>query len=189
MFKIVHAGPGRDAVRIESSTPLTPDEFKRIAKDLVRPLLRARKIGYVAARPARDGERVETRWNGKETANTAHKGDWVVVNLSPAREVLRDRDGHENTYVVPAARFGELYERAEAAPDKAGDKAGDKVTGEEIYRAKGRVLALRLPGGFDIAAPWGERQQSPSGYLILNGEEVYGNNAETFEATYELLGP
>jgi hypothetical protein len=47
------------------------------------------------------------------------------------------------------------------------------------------VDAIRLPGGFDIAAPWGERQQAPSGYLILSGGEVYGNNAETFAATYE----
>ena len=56
-----------------------------------------------------------------------------------------------------------------------------------IYRAKGVVSAIRLTGGFDIAAPWGERQQAPAGYLILNGAEVYGNNAETFEATYELV--
>jgi hypothetical protein len=47
------------------------------------------------------------------------------------------------------------------------------------------VDAIRLPGGFDIAAPWGERQRVPSGYLILNGSEVYGSNAEAFRATYE----
>ncbi len=179
MFRIVYAGAGRDEVRVEADAPLTPDDFQRIAKDLVRPVLRARKVGYVAARPARDGEVVETRWNGKETTNTAHSGDWVVVNLSSARQVLRDRDGHENTYIIAGRRFEALYERAEAASSKDG--------GGDIYRAKGSVLALRLPGGFDIAAPWGERQASSSGYLLCNGDEVYGNHAETFAATYEVL--
>jgi hypothetical protein len=79
--------------------------------------------------------------------------------------------------VIAGARFKELYEPAESAGKD----------GRRIYRAKGSVLALRLPGGFDIAAPWGERQLAPAGYLILNGQEVYGNNAETFEATYEVL--
>ena len=52
MFKIVHTGPGRDAVRIESDARLTPEEFKRIACDLARPIVRARKVGFVAARLA-----------------------------------------------------------------------------------------------------------------------------------------
>jgi hypothetical protein len=44
-----------------------------------------------------------------------------------------------------------------------------------------------MPAGFDIMAPWGERQVGEQGYLILNGGEVYGNNTDTFEATYELV--
>jgi hypothetical protein len=50
------------------------------------------------------------------------------------------------------------------------------------------VDALHLSGGFDIVAPWGERQTAPDGYLILSGRQVYGNNAETFAATYEVVG-
>jgi hypothetical protein len=177
MFRIVHTGPGRDDVRAESDARLTPDDFKLIARDLARPIVRARKVGYVAARPAREGEVVETRWNGTETTSTARKGDWVVINLSPKQEVLRDRDGCMNTYVVPAERFASLYE-----PTGVQSEIGT------VHAAKGVVDAIRLTGGFDILAPWGERQQASAGYLILNGEEVYGNNAETFRATYELLG-
>jgi hypothetical protein len=174
MFKIVHAGLGRDDVRVEADTVLTPDDFRHIARDLIRPVLRARKVGCIAARPARAAEVIETRWNGKETINTARAGDWVVVNLTPRREPLRDRAGNLDTYIVAADRFAGLYE-----------PTGERSELGAICRAKGVVDAIRLPGGFDIAAPWGERQQAPSGYLILNGGEVYGSNAETFAATYE----
>jgi hypothetical protein len=174
MFKIVHAGLGRDDVRVEADTVLTPDDFQHIARDLIRPVLRARKVSCVAARPARAGEVVETRWNGKETTNTAHAGDWVVTNLTAQQEPLRDRAGNLNVYIVAADRFAGLYE-----------PTGERSELGAICRAKGVVDAIRLPGGFDIAAPWGERQQAPSGYLILTGGEVYGSNAETFAATYE----
>ena len=56
-----------------------------------------------------------------------------------------------------------------------------------MYRAKGVVSAIALPGGFDIVAPWGERETAPAGYLLLNGTEVYGCNQETFVATYEVV--
>jgi hypothetical protein len=36
-------------------------------------------------------------------------------------------------------------------------------------------------------APWGQRERAPKGYLLLNGKDVYGNNAGTFEATYEMV--
>jgi len=112
MFKIVHTGPGRDAVRIESDARLTPEEFKRIACDLARPIVRARKVGFVAARLAQADETVETRWNGAETTNTAHEGDWIVTNLSPEQQAQRDRDGQVNAYVIQAERFPDLYEPA-----------------------------------------------------------------------------
>jgi hypothetical protein len=168
-------GPNK---RLESGIKLTPEHFQAIARELGVAPIRARKIGYVAARRAEGREVVETRWNGTETKNTARKGDWVVTNLSPRREPLRNREGHENRYVIAAKRFPELYAPAEG---------GEKSAKGEVYRAKGVVSALRLEGGFDIVAPWGERQSAPTGYLILNGEEVYGNNAETFAATYQTI--
>jgi len=176
MFKIVHTGPGRDAVRIESDARLTPEEFKRIACDLARPIVRARKVGFVAARLAQADETVETRWNGAETTNTAHEGDWIVTNLSPEQQAQRDRDGQVNAYVIQAERFPDLYE-----PAGAENELG------VVYRAKGLVQAIRLPGGFDIVAPWGDRQRSPVGYLVCNGSDVYGNHAETFAATYRMI--
>jgi hypothetical protein len=55
-----------------------------------------------------------------------------------------------------------------------------------IYLPKGVVEAIHLSGGFEILAPWGQKQQSPDGYLLLNGTEVYGNDKNTFEATYAV---
>ena len=164
--------------RFVAQEKLTPDAFVQLATARSVTPLRARKIGYVVARQALSHGRVETRWNGKETANTAVAGDWIVTNLAADRTPLKDDAGNLNIYVIAAARFGELYE-----------PTGNSIALGQVYRAKGTVQAIALPSGFDILAPWGERQQAARGYLILNGTEVYGNNAETFEATYEVVGP
>ncbi len=165
--------------RLKSRGALTPADFRAIAAKLGLEPARARKTGLVAARRAARARTVETRWNGTETKNRARAGDWIVTNLTPEQKVLRDSEGRRNTYVIAGERFGDLYERAGA---KRVGKLGT------VYRAKGVVSALRLGGGFDILAPWGERQTGRAGYLILNGEDVYGNNAETFQGTYEVLG-
>ena len=174
-FRITAAQSGK--ARLESDERLQLTEFHAIAVQLRQTPIRARKTGYVAARQARRRETVETHWNGTATTNTAEPGDWIVASLSPKQEVLRDSQGSVSTYVITADRFPSLYEATDGRNEHAA-----------IYRAKRVVEALHLPGGFDIVAPWGEHQQSPAGYLLLNeGGEVYGNNAETFAATYEAL--
>jgi hypothetical protein len=166
----------RGKARLESDERLQPSHFRAIAAQLRQSPIRARKTGYVAARQARQRETVETHWNGRETTNTAQPGDWIVTNLSPQQEPLLDKDGSLNVYVIAADGFADLYEPTDGRNEHGA-----------IYRPKGVVEALHLPGGFDIVAPWGERQQAPAGYLILNRDEVYGNNAETFKTTYEAL--
>jgi hypothetical protein len=162
--------------RLKANAVLKPADFESIARKIGRPPLRARKIGYVAARKAARSEVVETRWSGKETTSTARAGDFVVTNLSPQRQPLRDDEGHMNVYVIVADRFPNLYEPAAETSDLGA-----------IYRAKGVVSALQFTGGFDIAAPWGSRQAASDGYLLCNGEEVYGSSKEAFEATYEAV--
>jgi hypothetical protein len=175
-FRITAAESGK--ARLEADQVLGPAQFHAIAAELRKTPIRARKVGYVAARQARRGETIETRWNGRETTNTAKPGDWIVTNLSPEQVPLRDQDGSLNIYVISAAGFADLYEPTDGRSEHGA-----------IYRPKGVVEALSLPGGFDILAPWGERQQAPAGYLLFNGKDVYGNNAETFEVTYaEIAG-
>lgn len=160
-----------------SDAPITAEEFRARAAAPGAHAFRARKTGYVAARPAIDGERVETRWNGVETVNHAHAGDMVATNLTPAKAPLRDDEGHVNTYVIRGARFRGLYARDDGATEHGA-----------IHRSIVEVDVLATPDGFDILAPWGERQRAERGYLILNGDEVYGAHEDTFAATYEVLG-
>ncbi len=117
-----------------------------------------------------------TRWNGKETEARAAKGDWIVTALGPDLAPLRDDEGHTNVYVIKADKFAELYEPAAAATSHG-----------PAFRSRGVVEAIRLTGGFEIQAPWGETQRAADGWLLLNGGEVYGNHRDTFAATYEIL--
>lgn len=154
---------------------LTTAEFEGIRRAVSAPLLNARKIGFVAARVATEREKIFTHWNGKESADVAEPGDWVVTNMSAAREIMRDRDGNENTYVIRADVFPRLYDL------DSGNEFG------QLYKSKSVVEAFLLPGSFEILAPWGEIQRGARGYLLNNGQEVYGNNRDTFEATYEIV--
>lgn len=162
--------------RFVSQRVPTRADFERLATDLGTEPVRARKRGLICARRARAPRRVVTRWNGTETVNDAQTGDYLATNLAPDGKPLRDRDRNLNTYVIRSDRFPELYEAT-----------GQRVRWGAIYRAKNVVQAIKLDNGFDIVAPWGERQCADTGYLLLNGDEVYGNHAETFAATYEVL--
>lgn len=162
--------------RLEADTALTPRDFQNIAAELgIRPL-RARKIGYVAARAASGNEALETRWNGQKSATAVRTGDFIVTNLTPQRAPLRDNDGNLNVYVIGAQRFADIYE-----------STGESTAHGAVYRSTSIVSAIPLSGGFDIVAPWGERQVITDGCLLCNGSDVYGNCRETFEATYQLL--
>src|SRR5262245_19051803 len=107
MFRIDRIARGG---RLEADAVLTPTDFQSITKQLGQSPLRARKIGYVAARRAEKDEAVETRSSGKETTNTAHPGDWIVTNLSPQLDPLQDDEGRMNVYVILGERFPQLYE-------------------------------------------------------------------------------
>lgn len=162
--------------RLVADEKLMRADFLKIAQRLGVKPSKARKIGFVAARQAEDEEEVVTTWNGDETTNTALPGDWIVTNMSPDKEVLKDDDGQTNTYVIEAETFETLY-----APVAVESEHG------KIFKARSTVDAIFLSGGFEILAPWGETQKADKGYLIMNGKDIYGNNAETFEATYEIL--
>ena len=165
-------------VRLTSKEVLTPSDFDAIAKELgVAPLL-AQKIGFVVARRAEQIEQIDTYSKDYETRNTAQIGDWIVTNMSPEREALRDAAGRADTYVISSGTFERLYQ-----PMNITTELG------ELFSAKGVVSAISLPGGFDILAPWKERQRGKSGYLVRNDQEIYGIEASAFHATYDLLGP
>jgi hypothetical protein len=176
MFRIETTGLWRKRKRLVAPTRLAPPEFEEVAAEIGSKPLKARKVGYVAARRATDVETVETRWNGKESTNAARPGDWIATNLSSDCEILRDASGNPNCYVIKADTFPSLYDAVD----------GENEFGR-FFKAKNLVKAVYLSGGFDILAPWGEKQVAQDGYLLFNGKDVYGNNAETFNETYEIL--
>lgn len=161
--------------RLFCESKLSRDDFAHIAADLGVQPLKARKIGFIAARRATVPTKIETHWVVKETEGIAEPGDWIATNMTPERKLLRDEAGHLNIYVIKADRFDDLYVR-----DKGANAQG------AMYRAISEANALFLAGGFDIMAPWG-KQNASAGYLLDNGKEVYGNAKETFEATYQVL--
>ena len=175
-FTIETSGIGLHKRRLIASAVLGKSDFDRIASKLGSSPIRARKTGLVAARKVQRRETVDTYWNGKETSNVAAPGDFVVTSLADDGNILRDRNGMANVYVIKADGFAKLY-----APVPGGNEFG------AFHKAKREVTAVYFSGGFDIMAPWGERERAPEGYLVFNGDEVYGNNAETFAASYEIL--
>lgn len=176
MFTIEKTGANGDKHRLMAGAVLRAVDFQAIADALGTKPFQARKTTLIAACPATAGERIETHWNGSETVNTAKPGDWIATSLTAGGAALRDRDGNLNSYIIPAADFAKLY-----SPVDGSNEFG------RFHAARGTVAALHLSGGFEILAPWGERQTAPDGYLLLSGSEVYGNNAETFAATYEVV--
>ncbi len=175
-FTIERTPPGTGPPRLFAAKTLERSDFEDIAEAAMVDVRRARKIGLVAARKADQELVVGTHWNGKETTNTARPGDWIVTNMSAEKELLRDDDGNVNTYVIKAETFPLLYQSVE----------GENEHGA-FYKSIAVVDSIQLPGGFDIVAPWGERQRADKGYLIMNGRDIYGNHADTFEASYAIL--
>src|SRR5262245_21823298 len=103
MFVIHTAGVRKPRHRVVSTEALRTSEFKRIARQLDMKPIRARKVAFVAARCAKKTEAIDTHWNGKETTNTARRGDWFVTSLTRRRTILRDERRNANTYVIKAA--------------------------------------------------------------------------------------
>jgi hypothetical protein len=167
MFTIENRGIFHRRKRLVAPTKLAEADFHEVANRIGRKPFKARKIGFVAARKAEDTQTVVTKWDGTESTNVARPGDWILTNLSTKRQVLHDKDGNTNTYVVRAETFTQLYE-----PMQGSNELG------QFYN---------LSGGFDILAPWGQKQTAGTGYLMLNGGDVYGNNETTFAATYEVV--
>jgi hypothetical protein len=120
-----------------------------------------KKCAIVTARTAQAGEKIETIVNGqRETVNVANDGDYVV----------RNPGGEE--YIVETPRFESRYTLIEGTADQ--------------YLPTGApVQVVELDENVQFVAPWGETQYIlAGGYLIHNGDEVYGIQRQEFLDTY-----
>jgi len=128
----------------------------------------AKKSVTVIARPAVDGEIIETILaNGhKETENTATANDMVVTN----------KGGEQ--YLMSKEKFDDRYEPTEK---------------EFCYQAKGQISYVGIEQDTTFIAPWGKEITILAGGVICSpypeGEkkEVYGIAGDEFKETYETI--
>ena len=170
--------------RLSSDQRLSADvDFEAIIRDLATrgsSLFQAVKAAPVAARQIPEESRdilVRTCINGSETINTAKPSDWIVTSLDIDARPMQDRQGMKNVYVVKDDRFHTIY-------DLSAHSTEDGI----ICHPKGEkpIDVLAFPGGFDIVAPWGERQQASSGVIVRKAGDVYGIHIEAFQKTYRI---
>lgn len=172
----IESGP--DSPRLIGSKRLNRQDFEEIANAISQTPKQAKKVGMVAGKMATSETAIETVWESEKTVAQAQTGDWIVTNMKPDRSLLLDSKKQMNRYVISGERFPKLYKRIEGESDN-----GPLF----VVRESVTVDCLHFPAGLDIVAPWGERQQLGSGYLLRNGEDIYGNEARSFEGTYQFI--
>lgn len=159
-------------------TPLSQDELLQKVSPLINAYARPYcKKTNVLAKLAKEGELVETiTKDGKETANTAEPGAFLVRNQTQAGE----------TYIMKPAVFHNKYKYL-----------GEREDGYAEYKAVGEIEALELTdevlqalnieAPFYFVADWGEEMVAKQGdYLAIpsGGREVYRIARQEFHETY-----
>lgn len=134
-----------------------------------------RKKTEVLARPATDGETIDTiTSDGKETSNKAMKGDYIVTNMTTAKE----------QYILSSEKLSKRYKLIEKYPD-----------GTERYKAIGSCKGIQfkgakfnLPSEIQFMASWKEPMVLKDGDMIVttDGKEVYRIAKKEFTETYGL---
>lgn len=156
-------------------------------KALFLPLLERKgkmyqKFRQVWARPAQEGERIETHTaDGLETVNTARAGDMLVRNTTQAGEM----------YLMSADKFAARYQAI---------AGGEAPEGFSAYQPIGRIRAIELTpellealglsAAFVFMASWGGEMAAKQGdYLACpeDGSSVYRIACQEFFETYRAL--
>lgn len=149
---------------------------------LIMPLLSQRGRCYekwlmVKARKVEKRTQVTTTTStGVETINFANPGDYIIQNLTEAKE----------EYVVHPRKFKKLYVQKLPKEDNEG-----------FFVPLGKVMALEVTheiidilkgeDGFYILAPWGSTQKIlPGDFLVCppGQSELYGIAGKEFKETY-----
>ena len=125
------------------------------------------KFTQIKARPARQGEMIETiTADGKETMNQAQEGDFVVSNLG----------GSGEEYILSGDKLAKRY----------------KEVGNGIYQATGECRGITYSGPeTSFQASWGQPMVLKTGDMIVTPlpqmGEVYRIARQEFESTYRPI--
>jgi hypothetical protein len=103
-----------------------------------------------------------------ETINShINAGDWIVTQLI---------GGKENSYIVDADDFKELYSKTETP---------------NMYKPRGeerKVYIIPEDMNIELEASWGKMKIRGGGVILSNGKGgYYGINPEEFRATYSII--
>jgi hypothetical protein len=129
------------------------------------------KSTEVNARPAKEGEVIETfTSDGKETQNTAKKGDWVIKNKTEAKE----------EYIISGEKLRDRYIVRSFIKD-----------GWYSFKAKGQCQAFEYDGeDMEFMASWNEKMTLKKGDMLAtplpDKKEVYRIAVKEFNETYKL---
>ncbi len=137
------------------------------------------KFTEIEARQAQAGEVIQTKTSdGLETQNTAQKGDYIVRNLTDAKE----------QYIIKSDKFELRYKYLN-------DADGDFKRYQAIGEIKAIVVSdvvldmLNAKQEFYFMAPWGEKMiAKKDDYLVSPRDysEIYRIAAKEFFETYRI---
>ncbi len=136
------------------------------------------KYKEIFAKEAQGGEVIITITNdGVETQNTAQEGDFIVQNITDAKE----------QYIMPKDKFTARYTHLEEAEDGFNRyKPIGKI--KAILVTKEVINLLEAQEEFYFIAPWGAQMVAKEGdYLVspLDYSEVYRIAQKEFFETYQ----
>lgn len=139
------------------------------------PKIKAKKIGLVQARIAKEGEVVYTYTSDGilETTNTARAGDYIVMRCNADGTVFVDSHGNTNTWIIRKATFEGTYKQIDGSLYEPASKERTFVIVQE---------------DLEFVASWGEKMLAYMGdYLnVTDLEDVIRVGKEEFLNTYRV---
>lgn len=148
-------------------------------------IVEAEKSGYIIAREAKEGERVDvmTQNGNHEASETAKKGDWIVTRADEDGNPILDENGNRNSWIVSDDVIEAKYE-----------KRGYANREELFFKPLGETQEfMRVQEDVAVMVPWGENGEDipltvdKGGYLnITDRDDVHGIAENEFNDTYRV---
>ena len=148
-------------------------------------IVEAEKSGYIIAREAKEGERVDvmTQNGNHEASETAKDGDWIVTRADADGNPILDENGNRNSWIISDDVIDEKYE-----------EHGYANREELFFKPLGETQEfMRVQEDVAVMVPWGKNGKDimmtvdKGGYLnITDRDDVYGIAENEFNDTYRI---
>ena len=123
----------------------------------------------------KDGNEIQERVGNVKLDEETNEPGWIVTKVDENGEVIIDRNGHPNQWIIGDSKFKAKYEVDPENPSLF------KPTG-------GPQMFVELPQGITLEQ-WGEIMAIDAGGFvnITNPEDMYGISKRDFEDTYKRV--